>query len=246
MECYLCCVAICVTFGLLCRSFHHYFSHRNRTEKFTCLLFGIIYGTLKVPILFKALSYLGAAQREVLKASSSHAEIFSALASPIDTDHLARPFFLVRMSKKKCSLGNETMLSQPQIPYKKKVKEAFIDYVLRSFGEILIYPTFICISTDLSMRKHRSSITDFLHYIFYSFCTALSWMLYVYVKFYMIWLLIRIVRVSFTKYDELREKELECTRFFTPVYLTIPFAILLTIVHWYDWYDWNNWSTNIR
>ena len=38
-------------------------------------------------------SLLGVVQREMLKASGSHAEIFSALASPIDTDHLARPLF---------------------------------------------------------------------------------------------------------------------------------------------------------
>ena len=44
---------------------------------------------------------LGAVQREVLKASGSHAEIFSACESPIHTDHLARPFFPVQMSKKK-------------------------------------------------------------------------------------------------------------------------------------------------
>ena len=36
---------------------------------------------------------LGAVQREVLKASGSHAEIFSACEPPIHIDHLARPFF---------------------------------------------------------------------------------------------------------------------------------------------------------
>ena len=52
---------------------------------------------------------LGAVQREVLKASGSHAEIFSACESPIHTDHLARPFFSgPNVKEKKGSLGGET------------------------------------------------------------------------------------------------------------------------------------------
>ena len=127
---------------------------------------------------------------------------------------------------------DSSVSSQPQIPYKKKAKGAFIDYVLRSLGEILIYPTFICVFYGFINEKaweFNNGLSAFYFLLFlYSFVMDA-----VYVKFYMIWLLIRIVRASFTKYDELREKELKCTRFFTPVYLTIPFAILLAIVHWF-------------
>ena len=122
--------------------------------------------------------------------------------------------------------------SQPQTTYKKKAKVTFKDYVLRSFGEILIYPTFICVFYGFINEKawkFNNGLSAFYFLLFlYSFVMDA-----VYVKFYMIWLLIRTVRDSFTKYDKLREKELEWTRFFTPVYLTIPFAILLAIAHWF-------------
>ena len=128
--------------------------------------------------------------------------------------------------------NDSSMSSQPQMTYKKKAKVVFIDYVLRSFGEILIYPTFICVFYGFINEKawkFNNGLSAFYFLLFlYSFVMDA-----VYVKFYMIWLVIRTVRASFTKYDELREKKLEWTRFFTPVYLTIPFAILLAIAHWF-------------
>ena len=52
-------------------------------------------------------------------------------------------------------------------------------------------------------------------------------------KFYVIWLMVRIVQASYAKYDELvRPTEVEWKRFFTPVYLSIPFAVVTALTHW--------------
>ena len=64
----------------------------------------------------------------------------------------------------------------------------------------------------------------------------------IYTKVYLIWLVIRIVRASFTMYDDwcVQKDEDTCTRFCIPVYLTIPFSGNGTLV-----YGGNNCSTNI-
>lgn len=127
---------------------------------------------------------------------------------------------------------DDSVQPQEEITYKKKVKRVFIDYVLHSLGEMLIYPTFICILYGFINEKAWQFSNGISAFYFLLFLYSVI-MDAIYAKFYLIWLVIRIVRASFTKYDELRENELECTRFFTPVYLTIPFAILLAIVQWF-------------
>jgi len=118
-----------------------------------------------------------------------------------------------------------------ELTYKKKAKIVFTDYIIHSLGEILIYPTFICVLYGFINEKawqFNNGISAF-YFLLLLYSVAMD---AVYAKFYVIWLLIRVVRASFTKYDELQSQKLECSRFFTPVYLTIPFAVLVAIVHW--------------
>ena len=122
--------------------------------------------------------------------------------------------------------------SVPAISYRTKAKQVLKDYVLHSFGEIFIYPTFICVFYGFINEKawqFNNGLSAFYFLLFLYSCTMDA----VYFKLYTIWILTRIVRASFTKYNELRERELHWTRFFTPVYLTIPFAVLLAIAHWF-------------
>ena len=54
-----------------------------------------------------------------------------------------------------------------------------------------------------------------------------------YMKFYVIFLVIRVLRASYIKYDELaRPTIVEWKRYFTPVYLSIPLAFTTAITHW--------------
>ena len=77
---------------------------------------------------------LGAVQREVLKASGSHAEIFSAYESPIHTDHLARPFF-----------------SGPNVKEKKAV------WAARLLNGTLLSRDYFMASLDLSLQAYDPS-----------------------------------------------------------------------------------------
>ena len=55
-------------------------------------------------------------------------------------------------------------------------------------------------------------------------------------KFYLIWLLQKVIRVSYDKYDELKDELLDektkLCRYISPLYMTIPLAVLLTLLHW--------------
>lgn len=127
---------------------------------------------------------------------------------------------------------DSSLSPQEEISYRRKAKIVFKEYVLHSLGEMLIYPTFICILYGFINEKawkFNNGISAFYFLLF--LCSVVIDAIYT--KAYLIWLVIRTVRASFTKYDELQQDELECTRFFTPVYLTIPFAILLAIVQWF-------------
>jgi len=56
------------------------------------------------------------------------------------------------------------------------------------------------------------------------------------IKFYCIWLVQKVIRLSYNKFDELREETLDwkakLCRYISPLYMTIPFTILLTLLYW--------------
>ena len=116
--------------------------------------------------------------------------------------------------------------------YHHKAKSLLDEYVIRSLGEILLYPTLICNLYGFinEGRNFDNGISAF-NYLFFVYSVIMD---VVYMKFYMIWLVIRIVQASYTKYDQLvRPTLVEWKRFFTPVYLTIPFAIVMALTHWF-------------
>jgi len=56
----------------------------------------------------------------------------------------------------------------------------------------------------------------------------------IFTRYYMVWLVIRVICASYAKYDELlRPREVKWKRYFTPVYLTIPFAVMTALTHWF-------------
>ena len=51
-------------------------------------------------------------------------------------------------------------------------------------------------------------------------------------KVYVTWLVVRAVKASYVKYDELLRPKVEWKRYFTPVYLTVPLAVVTALTHW--------------
>ena len=113
--------------------------------------------------------------------------------------------------------------------YRSKVISVLVDYVISSIGEFLIYPTLICVMYGFINERswqfdNGISGCNFLLLIYSVIMDAL------YMKVYVIWLVIKIVQASYAKYDELTEVEWQ--RYFTPVYLSIPLAITTALTHW--------------
>ena len=55
-----------------------------------------------------------------------------------------------------------------------------------------------------------------------------------YMKLYVIVLVIRVLRATYVKYDQLAKPStvtVEWKRYFTPVYLSIPYAIAMALTH---------------
>ena len=117
--------------------------------------------------------------------------------------------------------------------YSYKAKSVFVDYVLLSLGELLIYPILICnlygLINERAWQFHNGiSGCDFFLFL-YSFLMDM-----LFTKFYVISLVRRITIATYTEYDRLfyPRKPLEWKRYFTPIYLTLPFAITTALTHW--------------
>ena len=117
--------------------------------------------------------------------------------------------------------------------YHRKAKSVFLDYAVSSLGELLIYPILICnlygvINERAWHFDNGISVCNFLLFLYSVIMDAL------YMKFYVTWLVvIRVVCASYVKYDELKQPtQVEWKRYFTPVYLSIPLAIMTVLTHW--------------
>ena len=117
--------------------------------------------------------------------------------------------------------------------YSHKAKSVFVDYVLLSLGELLIYPILICnlygFINERAWQFHNGiSGSNFLLFL----NSVLMDMIFT--KFYVMWLVKRITKATYTEYDGLfhPRKPLEWKRCFTPVYLTLPFATATALTHW--------------
>ena len=112
--------------------------------------------------------------------------------------------------------------------YPRKAKSVLIDYVLLSLGEFLIYPILICTMYGfINERAWRfdNGISGF-NFLFFLYSVIMD---LVFMKIYMIWAVIRIIQATHRQY----RIPWEWKRCFTPVYLTIPFAILTALTQWF-------------
>ena len=117
--------------------------------------------------------------------------------------------------------------------YHRKAKSVFLDYAVSSLGELLIYPILICnlygvINERAWHFDNGISACNFLFFLYSVIMDAL------YMKVYVMWLVvIRVVCTSYAKYDELTQPtQVEWKRYFTPIYLSIPLAIMTILTHW--------------
>ena len=118
--------------------------------------------------------------------------------------------------------------SVEQQNYSPKAKSVFVDYVTSSLGEFLIHPILICtLYGFINERAWRFdngiSGCNFLLFL-YSVIMDIT-----FTKLQEIWLVVRIIRATHLKYGE----PWDYRRCFTPVYLTVPFAILTALTHWF-------------
>ena len=121
------------------------------------------------------------------------------------------------------------------LSYNEKALDVLKDYILHSLGEFLLLPCVICsligFVTEKSW-KFESTIAGFNFAMFiYTMCMDA-----LYGKVYIIWLVQRIIRKSYNTYDDLRDesnddgaKQWRCV---SPLYLTIPFAVMVALLHW--------------
>jgi len=117
-----------------------------------------------------------------------------------------------------------------------KVKRVLKEFVLDSLGELLIYPSIICGLYGFVNEKGWEfdgpiAIFDFL-LLLYSLVIDV-----IYAKVYHVWLLLKVIRSSYTAHDEYErvgslgwKKIIE--RIVTPFSMTIPYAVTVAIMHW--------------
>ena len=121
------------------------------------------------------------------------------------------------------------------INYAQKTKYVFKEFVLESLGEILIYPSIICSLYGFVNEKgwqFNNAIAVFdLIFLLYSIVMDVF-----YAKVYYIWLLHKVIRISYKAHDEFEKVSMDwkkrVDRYLTPFYLTILFAITLALSHW--------------
>ena len=106
----------------------------------------------------------------------------------------------------------------------------FLDYVVNSFAELLIFPSLICslfgFINEKSWELDRDiQIINFSLLLYNLIIDAVYW------KIYFLWLLYRIMRKSYRKYDILRgpHREKRCPVFFA---FLMCFAIMTSVLHW--------------
>ena len=166
--------------------------------------------------------------------------IYSIVATSVQRDHLA--YRLVYMSISLIGFVIELLViiirkcltDDEDDDYKRAI--VFIDYVISSLGELLIYPTLICVMYGFVNERawqfdDAISICIFILLVYSVIMDAL------YMKFYVIFLMIRVLCASYDMYDHMydelaRHTKAKWKRCFTPVYLSILFAIATALIHW--------------
>jgi len=130
--------------------------------------------------------------------------------------------------------GTETD-TDVQVSHKMKAKGVLKEYLLHSIGEFLIFPCLVCSLYGYINEKSwqfNSEIAGF-NFVFFIYTVVIDTL---YIKYYLIWLLQKVIRVSYAKYDALKDEPIDegtkLCRYFSPLYMTMPFTVLLVLLHW--------------
>ena len=108
----------------------------------------------------------------------------------------------------------------------------FKEFVIDSIGELFIYPSIICSLYGFINEKGwelHSTIAKFdLALLIYAIVTDM-----VYTKLNYIFLLIRVIRISYKAQEEDGTVKVDCVvKYFSPLSLAIPYAFAVIIIHW--------------
>ena len=116
---------------------------------------------------------------------------------------------------------------------KQVIISVIANYLISSMGMLLIYPILICVMYGFINERawqfnNEKTGYSFLMLVYSVIMDAL------YMKFFMIFLVIRIICASYESVEPTdNEEECDCDKkHFTPVYLSIVFAIATAVTHW--------------
>lgn len=129
-----------------------------------------------------------------------------------------------------------TIIVEPlDLTYNQKALKALKEYVLHSVGEFLLSPIVVLSLYGFINEKSWKFGDGIAGLNFVMFLYTMGMDAF-YGKFYIIWLIQKLIRISYSKYDDLRDeskdKRSKAWRYISPIYLTIPFSILIAIAHW--------------
>ena len=94
----------------------------------------------------------------------------------------------------------------PSVTYKRKVKSAVKEYLVHSIVELLLLPSLVCSLYAFINEKSwrfQNTISGF-SFVLFLYSIAIDAF---YGKFYLIWLLQKVIRLSYNKYDYLQDEE---------------------------------------
>ena len=136
----------------------------------------------------------------------------------------------------KAEKASETNQEENEVSNAQKVKHVFKEFVLKSLGEILIYPSIICSLYGFVNEKgwqfnSAIAVFDFL-LLLYSIIMDVF-----YTKFYYIRLVQRIIKASYKAHDEYEhiismDWKRKIDRYLNPFSMTILFSVTVLLSHW--------------
>ena len=119
--------------------------------------------------------------------------------------------------------------------YCRKGRSVLVDYVISSIGEFLIYPTLICVMYGFINERSWEFDNEISGYNLILLVYSVI-MDALYMKFYLIWLVKRVLFISCAKYDELRVpsifESLRVSEIKEREFIAFVLAIAIALVHW--------------
>ena len=119
-----------------------------------------------------------------------------------------------------------------QIRFEIKTRSVLMEYILHSIGEFLLLPSLICSLYGFINERSWTFDNGVAGFNFLLFVYSIGMDAF-YVKFYFIWLVQKVIRMSHNKYINLQdESDNSRIRYCSPVYMTVLFTISMTILQW--------------